>query len=83
MVVRNGSGPGESMIKRKSKDRDFIRKQQEIIVGIHKKYGRREVLKEKMRCPRCKDSYIEFSVHEDGSSSGWCLTSDCFWWANV
>ena len=71
------------MIKRKSKDRDFIRKQQEIIVGIHKKYGRREVKKERMSCPICKKSYIEFNVHEDGSSSGWCMTSGCVWWCNV
>ena len=70
------------MIKRKSKDRDFTRKQREIAAGIEKKYGRRNVVKEKMSCPVCKKSYIEFTVYSEGGSSGRCMTPGCIWWAN-
>lgn len=71
------------MLKRKSKDIDFARKQREIVAEIEKKYGRRNVVKERMSCPVCKKSYIEFNVYAEGGSSGRCMTAGCVWWCNV
>ena len=71
------------MIKRRSKDIDFSRKQREIAAQIEKKYGRRNVSKKRMSCPVCRKSYIEFNVYDSGGSSGRCQTPGCIWWANV
>ena len=71
------------MIKRKTRDRDFARKQRSLAAEVEKKYGRRNVVKEKMSCPVCKKSYIEFNVYATGGSSGRCQTPGCVWWCNV